>query len=602
MEEGARGVRTTATRVFVEPVGVTVEVAAGHTLLDALSSAAVAVPVDCHGRGTCGKCLVRVGAGEVSTPSEAELRKLSEAQLAAGWRLACQVVPRSPSLSIEVRETAGRRRIPTASSLKREGLRPAVRKQVIALPPATLEDARPDALRLTAALAGGDLSLPALRALPAALRAGRWHALVTRYGERVIDVEPEATAAEAYGAAVDIGTSKIIVYLFDLLDGSLLDQEALENPQMRFGEDIVTRISQAMDGRLEDLSRAARDGINTALEALCARRRLRARYLYDMAIVGNTAMHHLVLGISPAGLGAAPFAPALGEPLQLRAADLGLAMNPEGGVFVLPPIAGFVGSDALAVVAATRLASRRRPCMAIDIGTNTEISLSVDGRVVSTSCASGPAFEGYQITHGMKAVEGAIERVTIGQDGEVRSLATIGGVAPLGMCGSGVVDVLAGLVEAGVIDRSGRMQQHPRVREGREGREYLLAEGPNGEIVFTQQDVRALQLAKGAIATGWSLLLQRAGVRLEDLRTVFVAGAFGNYLDVHNSLRIGLLPPVPAARVAFVGNAAGVGAEMALLDVRARRRIAALRARIGFLELATDKSFHEAFAARLGFA
>jgi uncharacterized 2Fe-2S/4Fe-4S cluster protein (DUF4445 family) len=494
-----------------------------------------------------------------------------------------------------------RSRIPTASSLSHGRLRPAVRKEVVEVVPATLEDARSDARRLGDALPGDALGLSALRALPDVLRAGEWRALVTRYGRRVVDVEPPATAAEAYGAAVDIGTSKIIVYLFDLLDGTLVGQEALENPQMRFGEDVITRITHALEGHLGELSRAVLEGINEALEQLYARHRIHARHLYDMTLVGNTAMHHLALGVSPQGLSGAPFAPAVEEPLQLRGADLALAMNPEGGVHFLPPIAGFVGSDALAVVAATRLASQKLPSMAIDIGTNTEISLAVNGRVTSTSCASGPAFEGYQITHGMKAVEGAVERVVIDAAGDVKRISTIGGAPPLGICGSGVVDVLAGLVRAGVVDRSGRMQPHARVRHGHQGLEYLLTQGPDGDIVFTQQDVRALQLAKGAIATGWALLLERSGLALEDLHAVFVAGAFGNYLDVQNSLRIGLLPPLPPARIAFVGNAAGVGAQIALLDVGARRRIAGLRGRISFLELATDKGFHEAFAARLGF-
>jgi uncharacterized 2Fe-2S/4Fe-4S cluster protein (DUF4445 family) len=399
---------------------------------------------------------------------------------------------------------------------------------------------------------------------------------------------------------VDIGTSKIVAYLFDLVAGRLIDQEALENPQMRFGEDVVTRIAQAGEGDLDELARAAREGINQALERLYTRQRIQARHLYDMTVVGNTAMHHLALGVSPEGLGGAPFAPAVDVPLQLRGADLALAMNPEGGVHFLPPVAGFVGSDALAVAAATRLASKRLPTMAIDIGTNTEISLSVRGRVTSTSCASGPAFEGYQITNGMKAVEGAIERVAIGADGVPSRVATIGGAPPLGLCGSGVVDVLAGLLRAGVIDAGGRMRPHPRVRESGRGLEYLLATGPHGDVVFTQHDVRALQLAKGAIATGWSLLLRHAGLRPADLHRVFVAGAFGNYLDLANSLAIGLLPPVPRGRVAFVGNAAGVGAQMALIDVRARRRIARLRARIAFLELATDREFNSEFAARLG--
>jgi len=267
-----------------------------------------------------------------------------------------------------------------------------------------------------------------------------------------------------------------------------------------------------------------------------------------------------------------------------------------------PPIAGFVGSDALAVIAATHLAGKKKPSMAIDIGTNTEIALAHDGRVTVTSCASGPAFEGYQIRNGMKAVAGAIERVRITPEGEPADVRTIAGAEPIGICGSGVVDLLAGLVHAGVVDKSGRMQQHSRVRKGEEGLEYLVTQGPHGDIVFTQHDVRSLQLAKGAIHSGWELLMDSLGVSLEELDRVYVAGAFGNYLDLSAAQFLGLFPPVAKQRVAFVGNAAGVGAQMALIDVRARRRMAKLRERIEFLDLATDKRFLDVFAGRLGFA
>jgi uncharacterized 2Fe-2S/4Fe-4S cluster protein (DUF4445 family) len=374
---------------------------------------------------------------------------------------------------------------------------------------------------------------------------------------------------------------------------------------MRFGEDVVTRLTQAIhDGRLDDLRRAARGGINKLLAALCARQAVTARHVYDMTLVGNTAMHHLALGLSAVGLGAAPFAPATAAPLTLRAADLGFAMNPEGGVHFPPPIAGFVGSDCLAVITATRLAQSSVPRLAIDIGTNTEIALVHEGRVIVTSCASGPAFEGYQISCGVKAVEGAIERVALDPDGEPRDLRAIGGREPLGICGSGVVDLLAGLVAAGVIDASGRLQPHARVRSNDSGLglEYLLATGPQGDIVFTQHDVRSLQLAKAAIASGCKLLLAHAGLEPAGIDQVLVAGAFGNELDVDNALAIGLLPAVPRERIAFVGNAAGVGAQMALIDVDERRAMAELAGRIEFLDLATDRQFHEVFTGELGFS
>ena len=239
--------------------------------------------------------------------------------------------------------------------------------------------------------------------------------------------------------------------------------------------------------------------------------------------------------------------------------------------------------------------------MCIDIGTNTEIGLVHDGEVSVTDCASGPAFEGYQIACGMKAAEGAVERVAFKPDGTVRQLRTIGGAPPLGICGSGVVDVLAGLIATSVVDTSGLLRPHPSVHTTAAGRGYFLAEGVNGDIVFTQKDIRALQLAKGAIAAGWSLLLEGEDLTAQDLRHVYVAGAFGNYLDLEAALAIGLLPPVPKARVRFVGNAAGVGAQIALLDTRRRTHMAQLQARIVFRELAMNARFHEVFLREMAF-
>ena len=590
------------SKVFVEPIGVTVEVPGDSTLLPALKHPSVGGHTDCMGRGTCGKCLVRIGAGEVTPPTDIELKRVPAEKLAAGWRLGCQAKPLSARVSIEVRSTGGRRQILTTSKLHRGAVKPAVRREVVTLPVPTMADARSDLERLCAAVPHAEIPYQVLRMLPAAVRGNGWHVTVTRYDHRLIDIEQADAPAAFYGAAVDIGTSKIVAYLFDLRDGRQIDQEAVENPQIRFGEDVITRIAHCEDdAALVEIASAARDGINETLTRLYARQGISARHLYDMTIVGNTAMHHLALCLPPRGLGQSPYAPVVARPVLVRGRDLGLMMNPEGGVYFPPPIAGFVGSDALAVIAATRLATKRKPTMAIDIGTNTEIAFVAGGKLTVTSCASGPAFEGYQITHGMKAVEGAIEKIKLRDDGRPYAIRTIGDVPPVGLCGSGVVDLLAGLVRVGIVGPTGRMEEHPRVRKGSTGREFLIVEREGGDIVFTQHDVRALQLAKGAIATGWSLLLEDQGMTAADLDRVYVAGAFGNYLDLTNAIAIGLLPPVPEDRVAFVGNAAGVGAQMALIDVRARTRMARLRSSAEFLELGTHKSFNDAFNSHLSF-
>ena len=322
-----------------------------------------------------------------------------------------------------------------------------------------------------------------------------------------------------------------------------------------------------------------------------------------MTVVGNTTMHHLALGVSPVGLGGAPFAPALAAPVTLRAAELGYAMNPEGGVHFPPPIAGFVGSDCLAVITATRLARATAPSLAIDIGTNTEIALAHSGRVVVTSCASGPAFEGYQITCGMKAVEGAIERIAIAANGEPPDVRTIGGREPLGICGSGVVDLLAGLVAAGIVDAGGRLQPHRRVRKAAR----VPASSTSSPRAAGRHRLHPARRALAAARQGGhrerlQAAAGRGRARTGAGRAGLVAGAFGNELDVGNSLAIGLLPAVPHERVAFVGNAAGVGAQMALIDIDERRAMAELASGLKFLDLATDRGFHEVFTGELGFA
>ena len=463
-------------KVFVEPIGLTLTIDEQDNLLEGLVRAQIDIPTDCAGRGTCGKCLVRLGSGELTAPTERELKRIPEKLRNEGWRLACQAYPRSARVSVEVRGTAGQRRILTTSQLTHGAAHPAVNTRSIQLEPPTLADKRSDLERFDQGLGGVEVPLHVLEELPATLRDGKWKVTATLYDKRVIDVHPGDRECECYGVAVDIGTSKVIAYLFDLRKGVLIDQEAVENPQMRYGEDVISRIAHAAQhNETALLAAAVREGINTNLKVLYERQDVHANHVCDMTVVGNTAMHHLALGLSPVGLGQAPFAPAAAEPLTLKASELGINMNPDGGVHFPPPIAGFVGSDALAVVAATHLVDKKKPSMAIDIGTNTEIALVHDGRVTVTSCASGPAFEGYQIRNGMKAVAGAIERVKIDEDGAPVEIITITGAEPIGICGSGVVDLLAGLVHAGVVEKSGRMNsKHPRVRKGEEGWEYLL--------------------------------------------------------------------------------------------------------------------------------
>ena len=334
-------------KVFVEPIGLTLAIDEQDNLLEALVHAQIDIPTDCAGRGTCGKCLVRLGSGELTAPTERELKRIPEKLRAEGWRLACQAYPRSARVSIEVRGTAGQRRILTTSKLTHGAAHPAVCTRFVQLEPPTLADKRSDLERFDEGLGGVEVPLHVLEELPATLRDGKWKATATLYGKRVIDVHPGERERECYGVAVDIGTSKVIAYLFDLKRGALIDQEAVENPQMRYGEDVISRIAHASQhDATTTLAEAVRGGINANLAVLYERQDVHPNHVCDMTVVGNTAMHHLALGLSPVGLGQAPFAPAAAEPLTYKASELGIDMNPDGGVHFPPPIAGFVGSDA----------------------------------------------------------------------------------------------------------------------------------------------------------------------------------------------------------------------------------------------------------------
>ncbi|MCX7851298.1 MAG: ASKHA domain-containing protein, partial [Caldilineales bacterium] len=343
------------------------------------------------------------------------------------------------------------------------------------------------------------------------------------------------------------------------------------------------------------------DALNDLIETLCAAAKVRRQDIVDAVIVGNTAMHHLLLGLPTEQLAVAPFVPAVADDLDLRAREVGLHLAPGAYLHILPNIAGFVGADHVAMLLATEHEWQGRTAVALDIGTNTEISLVLpDGRIRTVSCASGPAFEGYHIRDGMRAQPGAVERVRI--DGQGVHVQTIAAAAPVGICGSGILDAVAQLYRAGILNEAGRMVPgaHPRVREQDGQREFVLveaaADGSARPIGITQHDVREIQLAKASIQTGIALLLAEGGVAPEQIERFIIAGAFGAYIDVANAVAIGMFPDLPLDRFRQVGNAAGIGAKLALLSTHLRRRARELRRRVAYLELATHPHFARLFA------
>ncbi|MEM2573704.1 MAG: ASKHA domain-containing protein, partial [Candidatus Jordarchaeales archaeon] len=473
----------------------------------------------------------------------------------------------------------------------------------------SLSDPRPDAeilldeLRRQKGLQSVDIDFHALQVMPAILRRKGWNVTVVLWNDRIISVEAGDTTRRMFGYAVDIGTTKLAGYLLDLSSGRVVAVDSLMNPQIPYGEDVIARITYASRGSREQrrLQRAVIGAINQILGSLLEKTGVKREEVYEMVAVGNTAMHHLALGICPRYLALSPYTPANRKGVNVTARSLGVKINPSGNVYFLPIIGGFVGADTTGVLLATEIYKRDEICLAIDIGTNTEVILGNKEEILACSCASGPAFEGAHIRHGMRAATGAIERISIKEDLEVE-YRTIDGGKPRGICGSAMVDFLAEALKAGLIDVTGVFNKEissERLRGGERGLEFVVAwreETSTGEdIVVTQNDIKEILLAKAAIHTGISILMRKKGVAEEDVDVFFVAGAFGSYINPENARIIGMYPELPLEKIRAVGNAAGTGARMALCSREVRETAESVVGKIKYVELAAEAGFQAEF-------
>ncbi len=567
----------------------------GATLLAAAQAALIGLRADCGGIGACEACCVRVAAGRISPPTLHETVILSEEALADGWRLACQACAEG---DCAVEAPAASREAPlrtqTAHAPAALGWDPEIRTAIAAPGAALAED-----VWQAAGLARPSRLSPAAEAQRRRLQgASRVKLLARRSTGEVIGVRPAGAAA--LGLAVDIGTTKVAAYLVDLESGEVVEAFGFPNPQQVYGADVIARVAAA--GRSEAaLTELLRRSIGQAAARLCAAHGAAPEAVAEVVAVGNTVMHHLLLGLPVEGLGAAPFTPARRERLYAPASRLGLAFSEDVWLYTPPVIAGFVGADHVSALVAAGFARRSGSAMLLDIGTNTEISLLHEGRILACSCASGPAFEGAQIRQGMRAVPGAIERVRALEEGSW-TIETVGGEPPIGFCGSGVLDAVAVLRAVGVLDRMGRMRGERALRDACRGGAYCVvapaAEGRRA-VVLTRADVQQVQLAKAAVRTGVDLLLAHAGLTADQVERYIVAGAFGAHLDPAHAAAIGMLPASAVERTEQVGNAAGQGAVGLLVNRALRREAEALGERVQHLELTTHPRFADAFTDNL---
>ncbi len=602
-ESRAAGAKLT---VVFDPEGVEVQAGQGTTLLECARQGGARIASTCGGRGICKSCVVQVTEGAIPPTSSEDQQFFSRARLEKGWRRACQAVPGGDCrvhVPARVRAVPARVQVDGADFWVPPD--PAVRAFPLAMNAATIVSGQIDANRLLAAVnnespgACNSVDSEVLKVLPAVMHesGSKWRAVV-RSGE-IIAIQREA--CRLVGLAIDLGTTNIGVFLIDLHNGNTLADTGLQNPQTTYGDDVISRIAAAK--REPDLAVVMQEqvigALNTAVGALCHQRQVDPEDIVDVVVAGNTAMHHLFLGLSTDGLGMAPFTPVVTEATDVKARELGLVAAPGACIHMMANIAGFVGSDHTAMLLGIRADHEARTVVALDIGTNTEISLIHAGRILSLSCPSGPALEGGQITCGMRAAAGAIETVSIEND-EVQ-LKTIDDALPIGLCGSAVIDATAAFYRDAGLTQGGRINEDYVHATTHEGRRRFRLYGGEPEVVFTQEDVRAVQLAKGAVRAGIDVLLDEVQLTVDQLDKIVVAGAFGNYLQIESACAIGMLPNVPRDRFEQIGNAAGIGAKLALLSFPMRTEASSLARRSHYLELAGTRCFNSAFMNAINF-
>ncbi len=550
--------------------------------------------------------------------------RLSAEDLEAGYALACQTViegdlevyiPPQEEITrhLTIERTAAKVSVPFDYDWRTHQ---TVIKCFCEIEPPTLADNTDDLARLERELARRyglrevAVPLPVLRTLARTLRQADWRVtVVLDRGDaqpRLVDVLPGDQMQTLFGAAVDIGTTTVTVYLVDLFTGEVIETAADYNGQIKRGEDVISRIVYASkDGSgLMELQSLVATTINKLIERAAMRRKINPREIYKMAVVGNSTMMHILLGLPPEQIRLTPYITTVNQPPLVLANELNLNIHPLARVDCLPGVASYMGADITAGVLSSGTHDTDKVTLFLDIGTNGEMVFGMREWLVSCACSAGPAFEGAGVYHGMRATSGAIEEVWINAKTHEPTLRVIGGGKPRGLCGSGLISLLAEMFITGVTDKAGNINltlPTPRVRTGEHGAEYVIAwaaESDTGEdIVITKPDIDNLLRAKAAIYAGYVILAHSVGMTLNDVEQMLIGGSFGQYLNIEKAIEIGLLPDLPWDRFKFLGNTAARGAYMALLRRESRDEVAAIAKKMTYLELAADNAFYEQFMA-----
>ena len=608
--------------VTFQPMGVTYEVPFGETLFEAAAQAGVEVDTVCGGNGSCGKCKVRFESDQIPAKS-IDHSHLTGSEIRQGYRLSCQVLawqditvfvpPAGTRTKVQILHHGVSRAVNLQSNIKKIYLPYTPPKQRSGI--ADWEFFKQGLPAWTHRL---QVPLRWLRQLPILIRDQQGITVTIAGHKQVVHIEAGDTSARNFGVAVDIGSTSIVGFLMDLNTGEEITSASGLNRQTSYGDDVIARLSRAQynpEGLLQ-LHRMVIEQLNILLEELVAEAKIDADDIEELTVVGNMPMHHFLLGLDSTYLGLSPYAPVTHDSITVSAAELGINLTPDTPIYILPNIAGFVGSDTVGVMLAADMHETSKITLAIDVGTNGEVALGSKDRLIACSAPAGPAMEGARIKQGMRAAGGAIDHVTIDTDVEY---SVIGGGAPKGICGSALIDITAGLLEARLVDFSGRLLRKSELPDGipealrerivehelRKDNYFIIARaeesGAEQDIVFYQQDIREFQLAKGAIRAGEMVLQQVMGCQDEDLEEVLLAGAFGNYIDLANARRVNLVPQVPLKRIRSIGNGAGVGAKLALISTRERLAAQRIAKNCEHIQLSGLDDFQRAFTHAMRF-
>lgn len=591
----------------------------GTTLFECLARAGIVLRTPCGGQGICGKCLVIVSQGNVP-PSEACKKFFSSDEIEKGYRLACETKLFSDATVLIPQESLFEKEIfyLGVDAGKEIALKkPAIAKIYFELDPPTLDNPLADLENLQSVLGRKlkvDISI--LAELPVFLRKNDFRGTAAVSGTHLISLERGNTVSANFAVAVDLGTTSIVASLVNLHRGAIIATKGIMNPQAKFGDDVISRISAQSESpqTLEDLKNCVIAAINGLIEEFCDEKEILPENIYHISVAGNTAMELLICGIPAEQLGTLPFVPPFKRALSFRASSLGFEIHPLAEAHFFPVIGGFVGGDIVAGLLACDIRSKSGKILFIDVGTNGEIVFSDNGKLYAGAAAAGPAFEGARIKHGMRAASGAIEKIII-ENGQL-FYNVIRNTEPIGICGTALIDIVAELLQIGIIDKSGRIlspeeipdsvpcqikkRLYPGANNG--SWDFLISENSNGKKIFlTQSDVRELQLASGAIRAATNIILKKAGSSPQELDLILIAGTFGNFIRRKNAKHIGLIPDIPDSKILYVGNTSAVGAASVLFSSEKMEEADRLAESIQYVEVSQDDSFQDEFALSMLF-